>query len=359
MKKIDISNWREFRVGNLFYKLELGIKKTDFNKKLDVSEECTNEFNLPLVNAKHFNNGIMYYGRKEDFETASMTLDIVQNGAIATGDVYAQPQETGVLWDAYLIKPFVDIKSELTLQFLAAVLQKGIKQKYSYEDKCIWEKLREEKILLPISPDGEPDFAYMEQYMKGIQESTKTSVSALKTLIGGGTGQGKINSLQWHSFKIGDLFPDIVKPEVYHSHEVVEFEKGIPYIVRSKYNNGMKCRVKKLDSMKVSPSGVISFGAENASFFFQSEEWCSGRDIYYVNTTQYSEQVCKFLAVCFNKVTSKYNYSFGLFPDLLKEESIQLPVDEDGNPDWRFMEQFIEAMESKSKQLTQTLSKIA
>ena len=117
MAKIDTSGWKEFVIGDLFDKLNLGIKNPQFNKALDVSEEQTDEFNLPLVNAKHGNNGIMFYGRKEDFETASMTIDIVQNGAIATGDVYAQPQETGVLWDAYLIKPKHEIKSEYTLMF--------------------------------------------------------------------------------------------------------------------------------------------------------------------------------------------------------------------------------------------------
>ena len=105
MAKIDTSGWREFIIGDLFEKLQLDVKKEDFNKTFDVSEERTEEFNLPLVNAKHGNNGIMYYGREADFETAEMTIDIVQNGAIATGDVYAQPQKTGVLWDAYLVKP--------------------------------------------------------------------------------------------------------------------------------------------------------------------------------------------------------------------------------------------------------------
>lgn len=46
----------------------------------------------------------MFWAKKNDFETASMSIDIVQNGAIATGKVYPQPQETGVLWDSYLIK---------------------------------------------------------------------------------------------------------------------------------------------------------------------------------------------------------------------------------------------------------------
>lgn len=140
---------------------------------------------------------------------------------------------------------------------------------------------------------------------------------------------------------------------------MTEYEYGIPYVVRSKYNNGMKYRVRKTDSLKVSPSGVISFGAENASFFYQPEEWCSGRDIYYVNTAGHSEQVCKFLTACLNKITSKYNYSNGLFPDLLKKESIRLPVDECGDPDWPYMERYVAEMETRVSYLAQTLANLA
>ena len=46
-------------------------------------------------------------------------------------------------------------------------------------------------------------------------------------------------------------------------------ENGIPYVVRSKFNNGIKYLVKKTHNIEVSPSGVISFGAENANFFYQ------------------------------------------------------------------------------------------
>ena len=55
----------------------------------------------------------MYYGRKSDFEYDNMTLDVVQNGAIATVDVYVQPQDTGVLWDAYLLKPLFDTNGSI------------------------------------------------------------------------------------------------------------------------------------------------------------------------------------------------------------------------------------------------------
>lgn len=179
---LDVSEWREFIIGDLFEKLQLDVKKADFNKTFDVSEECTDEFNLPLVNAKHGNNGIMYYGREADFEAAEMTIDIVQNGAIATGDVYAQPQRTGVLWDAYLVKPKVEIDSAFTLMFLATVLEKAIKDKFSYDDKCVWDKAKLLSVTLPCTCDGEPDWAYMDEYMRAVTESTKSDLSAMRAI---------------------------------------------------------------------------------------------------------------------------------------------------------------------------------
>ena len=183
MKKIDTLNWRVFKIDDLFIKLELKCRRPDFNKTLDVSAERTKEFSLPLANAKHFNNGIMYYGRLSDFESAEMTLDIVKNGAIATGDVYAQPQKTGVLWDAYLIKPRTPIRSKYVLLFLSACLEKAIKDKFGYDDKCIWTKVCQLTLLLPATKvrenEYQPDYAYMHEYMMKIEGRVKSAVDLL------------------------------------------------------------------------------------------------------------------------------------------------------------------------------------
>lgn len=40
--------------------------------------------------------------------------------------------------DAYLVKPKAKIDSAFTLMFLATVLEKAIKDKFSYDDKCVW-----------------------------------------------------------------------------------------------------------------------------------------------------------------------------------------------------------------------------
>lgn len=151
----------------------------------------------------------------------------------------------------------------------------------------------------------------------------------------------KINTTNWKEFEVGLIFPKIITPKVYHTREVKESFDGIPYVVRSKFNNGIKYLVEKDDKFTMNPGGVISFGAENSQFFYQEKEYISGRDMYYIDTRHLSKETCLFIASCLNTLTSRYAYNYGLFPSLLKKEKILLPVDSSGEPDWAFMDSYI------------------
>lgn len=168
----------------------------------------------------------------------------------------------------------------------------------------------------------------------------------------------KIDTSGWKPFVVGELFPSMVKPPVLHARQVVETDEGIPYVVRTKFNNGIKCRVHPVSDVTPSPAGVITWGAENAAFFYQAEEFLSGRDIYYVDTRPYSATTCMFLAACLQTVVHKYPYNYGLFPDLLKEEQIRLPVDAAGEPNWDYMDEYMSAVmkeaEASLERLKQT-----
>uniref|UniRef100_UPI00404721A2 alpha-glucosidase C-terminal domain-containing protein n=1 Tax=Flavobacterium sp. TaxID=239 RepID=UPI00404721A2 len=152
-EKLKNVEWGEFRIGDLFEKLNLRFLKSEFDKDQDISRYKTDEFNLPLVNAKDGDNGIMYYGRSKDFESEKLTIDIVNDGAISTGNVYSQPQNTGVLYNAYLIKPNFKT-SESCLHFFTTSIFKSIKHKFGYENKAAWQlraklgKLKNENIAL-------------------------------------------------------------------------------------------------------------------------------------------------------------------------------------------------------------------
>ncbi|WGH05658.1 restriction endonuclease subunit S [Helicobacter pylori] len=189
--------WQSFRLGDLFEKLDLKFKKKIFNKQKDISKVQTSEFDLPLVNAKNGDNGIMYYGRSSDFESAEMTIDIVNDGAVSTANVYPQPLKTGVLYNAYLIKPkFMPTRE--TLLFFTPCIYKAIKLKFSYENKASWNKVKNELISLPLKPTAKTqslediDFhfmrtlinALMKQTIQGVAEYCGAKIQATKEAIG-------------------------------------------------------------------------------------------------------------------------------------------------------------------------------
>ena len=141
------------------------------------------EYCIPLVNAKLGDNGIMFYGRKDDWNTQEMCIDVIQNGAVATGTVYAQPQPVGVLWDAYLIKPIVEVVSTEILLYMARCIEKITKEQFSYDKKATWERVKECEINLPVTSDGDIDFVYMERYIRAIEKLAIVDVVKYKDQV--------------------------------------------------------------------------------------------------------------------------------------------------------------------------------
>ncbi len=176
--------FKTFRVGDIFEQLKLKFTPTRrFNKAFDVSKLRTPEFNLPLVNAKHGSNGVMYYGRNEEWESSPMTIDIVEDGAASVGDVYAQPQETGVLYNAYLIKPKTEVKSTEILLYMAKCIEKITKEQFSYDKKATWDRVKLCKINLPVTPSGDINFDYMERYIRAIEKLAIADVVRYKDKV--------------------------------------------------------------------------------------------------------------------------------------------------------------------------------
>ena len=114
-------------------------------------------------------------------------IDIVNDGVVSTGNVYAQPHKIGVLYNAYIINLKNGMKRKELYGYLAAAIKKSIKPQFNYSNKAGWDKVKECDILLPIqtNPDGRPiidpdrtyhpdgyipDWEYMEKYIKATEK---------------------------------------------------------------------------------------------------------------------------------------------------------------------------------------------
>lgn len=173
LHKIDIDNWKEFKVGDLFERVSLSFHGNGARRNY-ISEVQDDIHQLPLLGAKKGNNGIVYYGDPTVFDSIGKCIGIVQNGAASAGLVYPEYDLFGVYTDAYAIK--LKNGSELTnesILFVSAVLQKLLFSKYSYDNKCTWSKVKNDMIKLPVTMSGQPDFEYMERYIELLRNNAQ------------------------------------------------------------------------------------------------------------------------------------------------------------------------------------------
>ena len=64
-----------------------------------------------------------------------------------------------------------------------------------------------------------------------------------------------------------------------------------------------------------------------------------------------NQHIMLFLAAVFTKQRVKFNYGYKCNEQRMRKQSIMLPVDPEGQPDWDFMEQYArQTMASKYRQ---------
>lgn len=347
MKEIDIKKWLQFKIADIF-ETEIVGKKLQVPTGSYIAKKDLREGSIPRITVSGFDNGISgYYAENINVSDYRIFENFISVSFLGT--VFYQKGKASLDMKVHCLKPKNIKLNHHIAWFLVSVIRKIITYS-TYNDQLSSTVLPNLVITLPskLNTKGEyePDWQYMEDYIKDIEK--KVQFSSVQFSLSSKTEKENVDCQKWKEFKIDDLFHNkFVKPEVWHSRELVEDNAGIPYVVRTKFNNGIKCNVLKTEKMSPSPAGTISFGAENATFFYQEKEYVSGRDIYYIDTTHLSKNTCLFLVGCLQKITDKYSYNYGMFPDLVKEEIIKLPIDKKGNPDWQYMDNYISKVEKE------------
>lgn len=341
----------------MFEKLNLRFLKQKFDKEKDISKEQTTEFDLPLINAKDGNNGIMYYGRSCDFESAEMAIDIVNDGAVSTGNVYPQPQKTGVLYNAYLVKPLFPVTERL-LYFFSASIQKSIKLKFGYENKAGWEKVKKEKISLPVKKDREIDFAFMEDFISQLEACRLSQLEAYLLVTGlknytltPAEGQALTDfqngKVKWREFKIVDLF-DVKNTRNILSRDIIEDSGDIPYLSASRENNAVSSYIS-YNKEFLDKGNCIFIGGKTFVVTYQENDFYSNDSHNLSLHLKDGKNITKlnhlFMVSCIYKsLSSRYSWGNSISNKKIQTDFVILPVT-NNIPDYPMMETLISAVQ--------------
>ena len=167
MKPIDTKTWKEFKVGDLFEVRPTKAYKLNRNELID------NGPNPVLANSS-YNNGISGYTTLESTEKGGF---ISFSDTTSGGDTMFYQDEPVVGYSH--VQGLFPIDFELNVykaQYMISVIRANLGKSWNYVNKLTRKHMEQLKIQLPVDQTGQPDWNYMEAFMKQINQQAQAKL---------------------------------------------------------------------------------------------------------------------------------------------------------------------------------------
>ena len=321
--------WREFFIEEIFDILP--------GKRLTKSEMIAGD--TPFIGASDSNNGVTAFVGNENNSADENFLSVSYNGSVC--ECFYQPYRCLCSDD---VKRF-HLKNHAGNKYIYLFLANVIKQqkgKYNYGYKFNESRMRRQKIFLPVTEDGSPDFDYMENYMRAIEgkllqryRDFVREVDAVKV--------PPFNEKIWRSFIIGELFR-LEAGKAKGLNHLEQDASGISYLGATNRNNAVLTFVRPVENL-IQRGNCIAFirnGEGSVGYsVYKREDFIATSDITCGYADFLNEFIGMFITTVADKVRGKYNFNYKRSDTRLKNERLMLPVTEDGSPDFEYMEAYV------------------
>lgn len=152
--------WKEFNLIDIF-----DVKNTHNILSNEIKKDSGS---VPYLCASSVNNGVSSY--------ISYKEELVEKGnCIFIGGktfVVSYQEKDFFSNDSHNLALYVkDLQpTKLNQLYLATCVYKGLSHKYTWGDSISGAKIKSDKIMLPITSDGSPDYAFMETFISAVQK---------------------------------------------------------------------------------------------------------------------------------------------------------------------------------------------
>ncbi|WP_193221040.1 restriction endonuclease subunit S [Aliarcobacter butzleri] len=155
IETLENKDWKEFFLIDIFTTIQRGKRLTKQNQT---------KGNIPYISSTSLNNGVdNFIGNKTDVRIFSDCLTIANSGSV--GASFYQP------YNFVGSDHITHLKKENMNKYVyifISTLTNRFSEKYNFNREINDKRISREKIMLPINDRKEPDFEYMEQYMKNL-----------------------------------------------------------------------------------------------------------------------------------------------------------------------------------------------
>ena len=296
----------------------------------------------PVIKSQATNNGVIGFFDIQNNNTRA--ISVARTGSIGASFFHDYP--CYITDDCMVLQPKIKM-CDKTMLVYARIVQEN-SSRYNYSRKITPSRLG--SALVPEPKDMGKRIASISIPKRPSIESVSDSIIPLND-----------EELQW--FKYSDIFE--IKKGYYNKEPPAQPYGDIPYIGATRDNNGVTSYCNVDDIRKAHRNGsheevgllngkifeapcvTISNGGSIGNAFYQSKPFACAHHInpVYLKNGSFNSFIGIFLCALIE--LEKYRYStcgreWRL--DRMPNSEIRLPVDEQGNPDWQFMEDYIKSL---------------
>ena len=322
-ERIDTTNWKEFKIGNLFE-----VSKTkDSSKILEKGE-------IPYVSRKEINNGVCGF--------KSVKPEMLEHNSIS---IHSEWKNSFVSFyhseycaDGKIVKLSHSQLNKYNALFICTIL--NMTPAIDYKITTISNTI----IKLPVTDNGSPDWEYMEQYVRYIYIYISNNIYKIIDSL---FQKERIDTTNWKEFKIGNLFEVIRGKRIVKNRDYIEEsdqDNIYPVITTKTTNNAIDGYYNKYNC----EGNVICANGEVSGMLstYQNSK-CWVLDTSRILKPKFND-LNKYNALFLIPLLNKYNAMFDFInkakPSDIENLIIKLPVIDNGSPDWEYMEQYIKSL---------------
>lgn len=346
-KVMDIKNWTQIKISDIF---EI-VQETRDNQAPKL-----NEGNIPLVSACKINNGVVKRIDKALdgstlFKKYTITVNMFGRAFLQLEDFYAVSHGRITM----LIPKYKEMHNKWVGLFLATLLTNTFEPVSSYESMCGKNDVEGETIKIPYTSDGQPDWEFMRNCMQKIEKISNKHVIEITREQVKNTISDVVDTSSWKPFPLcgkTGLF-NIVSGK---SGTKKEQNKGnIPFVSSSGVNNGVTLLcdddglIYEGNAITINKNGSVGYSFwQKDKFKASSDVACCTPNTDYFKNFVLDRRIAHFITTLImvkGKNTYSWNDKWGM--DDMKKDTISLPVDANGQPDWDFMRDYMQNIENK------------
>ncbi len=341
MLKLGDVRWEKFHLSDIFKEIPRG-KISDL-RNLENGDTI-------IIAAAGVQEGFSCFSSDNPCSHNAMTISL--NG-VGTGTAFVHNYPFNLNSDCGLVVPIEDLSVNV-LRFIAVAINKH-KNKFNFGYKANENRLLRQAILLPIDENGNMNYSFMDAYI--VQEERLRKNKFIKychkqlSILGKPIVIDEITNRKWHEFFITEFLQPPKRGKRLTSENYIDGKT--PVVSSAGGNNGViafagnkeKVRIYK-DCLSVANGGVSAGFA-----FYHPYSFIATDHVTHFKGAKLNKYHYLFLVTIIrNQLHDKYDFSREMTDPRLKREKLLLPVTNNGEPDYDYMEQYIKNLLIKKYQ---------